>query len=108
LFTDGVPSAVATYPNQNIGGKSVIGSGGFAYPVDTAGTATHPIYGAVVVTGAPPYTSTAGTQIWALYQLASMDLVNNPIWYMPHPGQEPAVSVLATGQPFNPPVPCSP
>jgi Flp pilus assembly protein TadG len=84
LFTDGVPSSVATYLNQN--GKSVIASGsGCSYPVDTA-TPTNPMYAYIVQgswpDGNPPYTAAQG-----IYQLASLDTAasHTSTWYMGNP-----------------------
>jgi len=69
LFTDGVPSSVATYLNQN--SNPVLAGSGCKYLQDTV-TPTNPIYGYVVMSsnhnGNPPYTGAAG-----LYQLASLD-----------------------------------
>ena len=85
LFTDGVPSSVVTYPNQN--SNSVIKTGssgsGCTYPTDTA-TPSHPIYGYVVVTGSPPYSS---QQTDAFYQLASFDTIgaHTSTWWMSNP-----------------------
>ena len=61
LFTDGVPSSVATYLNKN--GSSVVRSGSASnctYWQDTA-TPSHPMYGYITqgsnTGGTPPYTS---------------------------------------------------
>ena len=84
LFTDGVPSSVATY--LTINSSTVISSGsGCKYQKDTA-TPSNPMYGYIVMgsgSGNPPYTSA-----WGFYQLASLD--SNPsshtsAWYMGNP-----------------------
>jgi len=89
LFTDGVPSSVVTYPNQH--SNSVIASGsGCTYRVDTA-TPSHPIYGYVVVTGSPPYSS---QNTYSFYQLASLDTTSSHTssWYMGQPGYDMTVT----------------
>ena len=83
LFTDGVPSSVVTYLNQNT--NSVISSGsGCKYKTDTA-TPANPMYGYVVQgssDGNPPYSSA-----WGFYQLASLDTnaSHTSNWYMGSP-----------------------
>ncbi len=67
LFTDGVPSSTVTYLNRN-SNHVISGGSGCKYPQDTV-TPTNPIYGYVVVTGSPPYSSQSTE---ALYQLASL------------------------------------
>ncbi|MGA3019147.1 MAG: Tad domain-containing protein [Bryobacteraceae bacterium] len=89
LFTDGVPSSVVTYPNQN--SNSVISHfSGCTYAVDTA-TPSHPIYGYVVVTGSPPYSSQSTL---AYYQLGSLDTTSSHTsnWYMQNPSYDMSVS----------------
>ena len=90
LFTDGVPSSVATYLNKN--GSSVVRSGSGSnctYWQDTA-TPSHPMYGYITqgsnTGGTPPYTSA-----WGFYQLASIDpntSSHTSAWYMSSPGAD--------------------
>jgi Flp pilus assembly protein TadG len=87
LFTDGVPSAVDTYLNQN--GHSVIKAGsGCTYATDAA-TPTRPMYGYVVVSGSPPYSSQS---TYDFYQLASLDTANSSSWYMNQPAYDMTAS----------------
>lgn len=84
LFTDGVPSSVATYLNRNTN-HVIATSSGCTYPQDTI-TPSNPMYGYVVQAsgnGSPPYSST-----WGFYQLASIDpntSTHTSAWYMSHP-----------------------
>jgi hypothetical protein len=80
LFTDGVPSSVVTYLNRN--SNHVISSGsGCKYQTDTV-TPTNPIYGYVVVTGSPPYSSQTTE---AFYQLASLVSTESSTTWMGKP-----------------------
>jgi Flp pilus assembly protein TadG len=97
LFTDGVPSSVVTYLNRKT--NSVISSGsGCTYKTDAA-TPTNPIYGYVVVSGSPPYSSQS---TYSFFQLASLDAsaTHTSAWYMAHPG---ASSGSSNGDYFSPP-----
>lgn len=90
LFTDGVPSSVATYLNRN--GATVINSGsGCTYRTDAA-TPTNPMYGSIVQgssDGNPPYTAA-----WGFWGLASLDAAGShtSAWYMANPSGEPTLS----------------
>lgn len=83
LFTDGVPSSVATYLNRS--SNSVISnSSGCTYKTDSA-TPTNPMYGSVVQgssDGNPPYSAA-----WGFYQLASIDSSSSHTssWWMSNP-----------------------
>jgi hypothetical protein len=82
LFTDGVPSSVATYLNRSTNHVVSAGSG-CTYQQDSA-SPSNPMYGYIVQgssSGNPPYSAA-----WGFYQLASMDSSGNTSqWYMSHP-----------------------
>lgn len=87
LFTDGVPSSVAIYPNQ-VGANNVIAAGsGCTHPTDTAPPATS-MLGTIEEPGSPPYSGSPST---GLYLLASLDTTasHTSSWYMQNAGSEP-------------------
>jgi len=89
LFTDGVPSSVATYLNKN--GSSVIKTTvGCTYQQDDLAV-DHPMYGAVVQasshSGAPPYSAAEG-----FYQLASLYSTDSSAFWMNHPQDDLNIS----------------
>jgi Flp pilus assembly protein TadG len=84
LFTDGVPSSVATYLNRNVSGNSIVSSSaGCTYRLDAA-TPTNPMYGYVVLGGSPPYT---GSPL-GFYYLASLDSSHSSKYYMSAPSAD--------------------
>lgn len=91
LFTDGVPSAVSIYPNQNnasLGITTVVTSGsGCTYYRDSA-TPAHPMYGSLVIGGSPPYSTSAG--INSINFLESLDSGSSSNYFMGNPASEPA------------------
>jgi len=83
LFTDGVPSSVATYLNRNT--NHVVAAGSNCKYLQDAATPTNPMYGYVVQgsnTGNPPYSAS-----WGFYQLGSIDsnAAHTSTWYMQNP-----------------------
>jgi hypothetical protein len=84
LFTDGVPSSVASYLNRNSNTVITAGSG-CKYQKDTVAP-SNPMYGYIVQgsshAGNPPYSKS-----WGFYQLASLDTAatHTSTWYMNNP-----------------------
>ncbi|MGB9455690.1 MAG: pilus assembly protein [Bryobacteraceae bacterium] len=84
LFTDGVPSSAAIYPNINGTNNVISSSSGCTYKTDTA-SPSHPMYGAIEEPGSPPY---SGSPQSGLYDLASLDGTQTSSYYMSHASAE--------------------